>query len=259
MNIKAGPVLLPYYFFGKLDRAARDGNDFIVGTGIPADSAAIVKSPVFKVEAAIDVHIRQGPQVEQWYEGNVAHFRVPSGPQDDANGSPSDRDDRAAWNWTYSFFANQGLDRFNFTIKVDRDPSENTNFQTFKGFQSPDKIGLDWYSLDTDQFVWSDDEGDKYVTQNSRNFAFDELRINHFDYHDLHMGRLWELVYEHKMASDNPLDHKFVDFITRQVEYLNKGLPDAYDFGPGEFDIILDVDTRLGIPVMENHVVVEVI
>lgn len=263
--------LINFYFpvshtQGALSPLARDGSNFIVGTGIPADSAAIARHATNKLEIGLDVHIRQGPQAEQWIEGGETHYRVPTGTQDTDNGSSSDNPNRAAWNWTYSFLSEKGIDKFPAELWVDKDPTEGVNYEVFTSKKSPDGIGLDWFNEDTGLLVWSDDEGGSKVSQNSRNFAFGEYaEIGVYDFHDIGLGKVGELAYLKADARVDAgrgtlLDKIIVNSVEHKVDALNETSAGQYNatFGPGEFDIVARFENALGLPVLEEHIVVHV-
>jgi hypothetical protein len=92
------------------------------GSGIPATNFILKENTDAGVELAIKGMYRQGADIPPTYvdSDGVVHVEVPTGHQvvDPAHGVPSERTDRARWNWTYS-------------VNVALDPS------------NPD---LDWYS-----------------------------------------------------------------------------------------------------------------
>lgn len=232
---------------GALDASARDGNNMIAGTGIPADSFAVVRHEGAGVELGLDVIYRQGPGAEQHVGADgLVHFEVAEGTQSTDNGSSVDNAARAAWSFNYSIAtglngADGDLSDFKFVLKFDTDISEHTNYRVFVGQYYDDGNGSDlvWIDQATGLPVIGDDDGNANVSQNSENIAFDFLH----DYIDgdpqQHPHWPW---WSHHNAGHHGHGHDPID---------------PYDYGQAQFDIELlaydDHDL-----IATNHVVVDV-
>jgi len=89
-----------------LDASCLDGNNLIVGSGIPAIDMGVARNEAAEIELAFGIIYRQGPNVASsdvdGYGDGVLHFSVASGPQSTANGSFANDATRAAWSFNYS-------------------------------------------------------------------------------------------------------------------------------------------------------------
>ena len=167
------------------------------------------------VELAIKGIVRQGPDIPSTYvDGHgLVHIEVPSGPQ---VGNPN----RAAWNFTYSYDvaldpSNPPLDAYDAQLWIDLDPSENAKYLKLRlvRLAPPAPAGACPREPDLNGYGWRsgntvvipDDEGTERVTQNSQNLAFYRTQID--------------------ADPDQP------------------GIQ-PYDFGPGEFDVVLILNSK---------------
>jgi hypothetical protein len=147
----------------------------------------------------------------------LVHIEVPSGAQ---IGNPA----RAAWNFTYSYDValdptNPTLDSWEAELWIDLDPSEKADYLKLKLAKvgppsmagacprEPDLNGYGWQAGNSTPIP--DDEGTDHVTQNSQNLGFS---------------------YYRSQIDGDPN--------TRGVQ--------PYDFGPGQFDVVMTIKRKGG-------------
>ena len=229
VNVDTGAVeQWHYHVNATLDDSAQDpaqapGNMY-AGTGIPATAFGIAHNAGAGagIELGLAVHHRSGPTAAVQSTDNYGDGELHF--QVAAGADPANAN-RAEWNFDYSVATGvdgqpTNLDDFIFKLLVDVDPSANTNYLEFT--MATGGIGTaNVHWLDQYGHVIGDDEGvANLVAQNSENYGFGFLR------------------------DSDPV------------------APGAqnYNFGPAEFDIILEardlVDNHL---LAQNHIVVDVI
>ncbi|TDK50649.1 right-handed parallel beta-helix repeat-containing protein [Antarcticimicrobium luteum] len=219
----------------ELDPSARTpGGTMLVGSGIPADDFAVVRSAEAGVELGLSVIYRQGPSVDAVGvngDGSVQYI-VNDGPQSTVNGSFADNAGRAAWSFQYSIATglegeSTDLSDFTFTLSIDVDPGEDTDFRVLTMVDPGVPLGNDTGFLWLDPEgapVIGDDGGNANVAQNSENFAFGFIE----DYIDA-----------------DPLTAGIQD-------YSDAGFPE------GEFDIRLSAYDSGGALIAQNTIAVDV-
>jgi len=207
-----------------------------VGSGIPATDFVTVDNNELGLELGLQIIYRQGPSVDPVSvsgDGTV-HFVVNDGPQSTDNFSSGNNSGRAAWSFEYSIATGTGgeptdLSDFTFRLKVDVDPSGDTDFREFTMVEIPagnpfvNATGFVWIDQDGNPVIL-DDGGNANVAQNSENFAFGFI--------------------------ENFID---ADPNTPGIQsYAGAG------FSEGQFDIVLEAyDAEVGL-VASNHIVVDV-
>ncbi len=214
------------------DSAQKPGtDDMIAGSGIPADHFGIVRDEDAGLELGLKVHKRfDSPSTivendPNDYADGALHFQVDAGP-----GNPP-TSNRAEWNFDYSIAAGlngetTGLSDFTFNLLVDVDKGTGTDFHVWEmralGFGSANTHWTDVTNPLLPFDIIGDDSGvANKVSQNSENYGFGFIR---------------------PFIDDNP------------------GTPaiDPYNFGPGQFDIILQAHQGTEL-VASNHIVVDVV
>jgi len=233
VNLAVAPVDDIFYFAdAQLDPSATKAplkpNDMIVGSGIPANHFGIVHNADAGVELGLKVHHRfdvGNPNIlhsdADGYADGELHFQVPSG------GTAT----RAAWNFDFSIATGldgeaTGLSDFTFKLMIDVDKGAGTNFRVLElGSVGTGSANTHWTDVTnpmTPTAVIGDDAGvANKVTQNSENFGFGFIR---------------------PFIDDDP--------IAPGVQ--------TYNFGAGEFDIVLEAYQGLNL-LASNHIVVEVL
>jgi len=224
-----------FFADAELDASARKAapheHDMINGGGIPADHFGIVRADDAGIELALKVHHRsdgvQPPYLtSDDYADGVLHFTVDDG-QAVAGGSP-----KAEWSFDYSIATGlngetTGLSDFHFKLLVDVDKSSGTDFHVFElGAGGVGSANTHWTDTSAPAQLLSqigDDAGvPNKVTQNSENYGFGFIR-------------------------------NFID--------NDPGTPgiQTYNFGPGEFDIILQAFDNSNTLIAQNHIQVDVV
>ena len=206
------------------------------GAGNPATTFQRKRNLDAGVELAIKAIFRQGPDIRSTYvdADGLVHIEVPAGSQT----TPAPNANRAAWNFTYSYDValnpgNPMLDGWDAELWVDLDPSEKTKYLKLKLAKltspppatpclEPDLNGYGWKSGNT--VVIGDDEGTDHVTQNSQNFGFTSFR---------------------SQIDGDP----------------NTPGIQPYNFGPGQFDVVMMIKRKHGGERSETvlHVVFDVV
>lgn len=218
-----------------LDPTAQDGGFMYAGSGNTVGGFLIQERPGY-IEGALKVKYRQGQDFDPNVVGpdGVPHYSVPSGPQvvDPAHGVPVANVNRAAW--SVDFSVNSGIDgssttlaqllgKNSVTLKLDIDPTDKVNYFELTLKKAP--VG---YTASESGYVWvdkfgniviGDDGGNAQVTQNSFNYAFISSLID---------------------------------------TSLAPGIQ-PYTFGAGQFDIELEVASRVGFKkILDIHTIVDV-
>jgi VCBS repeat-containing protein len=233
VNLAVAPVDDIFCFAdAKLDPSATKApvkpNDMIAGSGIPADHFGIVHNTDAGVELGLKVHQRfdvNNPNIlhsdADGYADGELHFQVPSG------GTAT----RAAWNFDFSIATGldgeaTGLSDFTFKLKIDVDKGAGTDFRVLElGAGGSGTANTHWTDVTnpiTPTIVVGDDAGvANKVTQNSENVGFTFIR---------------------SFIDDDP--------IAPGVQ--------TYNFGAGEFDIVLEAYQGMDL-LASNRIVVEVL
>lgn len=233
VNLIVDPVDDIFYFAdGTLDPSATKApakpNEMIAGSGIPANHFGIVHNADAGIELGLKVHHRfdvNNPNIlhsdADGYADGELHFQVPSG------GTAT----RAAWNFDFSIATGldgeaTGLSDFTFRLLVDVDKGTGTDFRVLElgagGTGSANTHWTDVTNPGSPTLVVGDDAGvANQVTQNSENFGFGFIR---------------------PFIDDDP---------------VAPGIQ-TYNFGAGEFDIVLEAYQGLDL-LASNRIVVEVL
>jgi len=222
-----------YFADALLDNSAQKPgtDDMINGSGIPADHFGIVQDLGAGIELGLKVHDRFGPNPTilhsdaNGYADGVLEFQVDAG----AGNPPTNT--RATWNFDFSIAtglngATTGLSDFHFKLLVDVDKGAGTDFHVWElGAGGVGSANTHWNdtSAPLSPIIIGDDGGiANKVTQNSENFGFGFIR-------------------------------NFIDD--------DSGTPgiQPYNFGPGEFDIILQAFDNSNTLIAQNHIQVDVV
>jgi len=230
VNVATGAVdQWHYHVNATLDDSARDPispSTMIAGSGIPATAFGIAHNAGASagIELGLAVHHRSGPPSSAAVLSTDNYNDGALHFQVAAGADPGNAN-RAEWNFDYSVATGvdgqlTNLDDFDFRLLVDVDPSANTNYLVFT--MAPGGVGAANVHW-TDQYghIIGDDDGvANVVAQNSENFGFGFLR------------------------DSDPV------------------APGAqnYNFGPAQFDIILEARNLLDSHLLAmNHIVVDVV
>lgn len=253
---------LPAYYIGVATAAARDGDNFIVGTGIPATEVGVATKTLLngtKLEIDVYGHDRQGPAVPVVLDHDTFIFDFDIGTQ---VGNPARHENQL----TFSFYASKGLDKLSERILIDTDPDAGeATYDTF--YYKPDPVngGADLYN--NPKFlgapIVSDDEGNANVTQQSTNLAFGLFDgIEKYEIGDVidEMSTVEKLRYFTALATPwNAASKQVIANVNADLDEMNANDPFDFATDGGEFDILFQFVNRLGGVELQNHVVLEII
>jgi hypothetical protein len=238
VNVATGDVASWDYFVNaEIDETAQKPatEDMIVGTGIPATGFGLARNEDAGIELGLKVHKRfDSPSTitttDDYSDGEL-HFQVEDGVGGFFGTPPDPARPGAEWSFDFSIAtglngAMTDLSDFTFKLLYDVDKSAGTDYRvlTLEAETTPQaagQSGFQWKDEGTGLVFISDDKGNANVTQNSENYGFGFIR-------------------------------SFIDD--------DAGTPgiQAYTFGPGEFDIVLQAFEGSQL-VASNHMVVDVI
>ena len=232
VNVQTGEVAeWDYYVNALIDESAQDpgqsGDQMFAGTGLSAGGFGIARNEDAGIELALKVHKRFDspsaiPSSDNYADGEL-HFTVDAGP-----GNPP-TNTRAEWNFDWSIATGlngetTGLSDFTFRLLVDVDKGAGTNYHVWElAAGGINTANTHWVDTTVPANVPpADDEGiPNQVTQNSQNYGFGSIR---------------------SFIDDDP------------------SLPgiQPYNFGPAEFDIVLEAYDGAQL-IAQNHIVVDVV
>jgi hypothetical protein len=209
-----------------VDPSGTSGGEMLFGVGNMPDHYDVARHDGLGIELGLNVHYRTSTElVSGITDGNgVTHYTVDAGPQlDGVHGMHGDKPDRAAWNFDFAALTglngrSETLDDYHFQLKIDVDPTQGTHYLTF---DLGGAAGSTPWLLGADPLISDEDGSNPHVSENSVNFGFDFL----------------------KNAIDTNPDVAGVQ---------------PYNYGGGDFDIVLSASNQAGVQLLANHIQVHV-